>query len=212
MAQVWTPKAPTEVVERTWAVPLAYDDAILTVSTSASGVTVDSDDYRLGEAVVVLSAGTAGATGNVTVTVTTDAGHTHVETFYIAIQAATVQAVTARDMANFALRKIAGMGEDATATELDDAIELLSGLLAKHRIGPVPLEAGTAMNLPDDLIQPFKFMLRRLVHSSYEAPLTAADERMADEGERYVTNSLFEQRDLAMPWTLARTVETVWDA
>src|SRR5690606_5525836 len=97
-------------------------------------------------------------------------------------------------------------------TELDDALELLGGIFARHNIGPVPLTAGTTVDLPDDFIQPLKFMLRRLVHSTYEAPLTAADEIMADEGERYIMNSLFVNRDLAMPRTLSRRFETIWDA
>jgi hypothetical protein len=204
MAQNWQAKAPLEVAERRWSVPLAECDRILTASAVGSGVTVDSTTYYLDEAVVVISAGTAGATATITVTVTTDNGNTHIETFYVAVHETTVQAVTARDVCYFALRKITGNGNDPTSEELDDALGLLRGVLARHGIGPVPLTAQTALNLPDDFISPLEFMLRKLVHSTYEANLTPVDLQMADEGERHITNSLFVVSDLAMPATLTR--------
>src|SRR5688572_5930852 len=117
MAQAWEPKGPDETVERRWAVPLADCDAILTVSATGSDVTVDSDDYALDEAVVVLSGGTAGDVATVTITVATSAGNTHVETFQLPVVAPAVQAVTARDVCFFALRKIVGVGMTPSAAE-----------------------------------------------------------------------------------------------
>jgi hypothetical protein len=203
MAQAWQAKAPGETVERRWQVPLADGDGILTVSATGSSVTVDSDDYCLDEAVIVLSAGSAGDVGAVTVTVATSDGNTHVETFVIPIRATTVQVVTARDVCGFALRKIVGNGVDPDATELTDALELLGGILSRHGIGPIPLSATSEIDVPDDYLLPLKFMLRKLVHSTYEAALSPVDLQMADEGERWITNSMFEPRDLAMPSSLS---------
>lgn len=211
MAQHWTAKAPTEVVERRWCAPLVAGDGISTVSTSASGVTVDSTDRALDEAIVTLSAGVAGTPGVVTVTVTTNRGHTFVETFIIPVYATTVQAVTVRDVCDFALRKIVGIGADAEAAELSDAVELLQGVFARFRLGPIPATANSELNVPDDLVQPIKFYLRKLAHSTYEAPLTATDAEMADWGERYLTNAVFTQSDLAGPRSLSVNTETVSD-
>lgn len=207
----WEAKTPAEVVERRWSVPLAEGDGISGVSTSATDVTVDSDDHELSEAVVVLSGGSAGTVGAVTVTVTTIAGHTHVETFYVPIYAPTAQAVTARDVCSFALRKIVGVGNDAEASELDDALDLLQGIFARFGIGPIPVAAGDAISVADDIVLPLKCYLRKLAHSTYEAPLNPTDAEMADWGERYLQNAVFQARDLAMPDTLVRTTETVSD-
>lgn len=211
MALHWQAKAPSEVVERRWRVPLADGDGISTVSASATGVTVDSDDSDLDEATITLSAGAAGEVGSVTVTVTTDDGNTHVETFYIPIYATTVQAVTARDVCGFALRKITGVGNDPETGELNDALELLEGMFARFRFGPIPVAAGSSLNVPDDLVQPIKFYLRKLAHSTYEAPLTSTDAEMADWGERYLTNAVFSQGDLAMPRSISIDTDTVSD-
>lgn len=209
MAQTWPHKAPTEVVERRWTVPLADGDGISTVTAVGTGVTVNSDDYDLAEAVVVLSGGSAGATGSVAITVVTVDGNTHVETFYIAIIATTAQVVTARDVCNFALRKVAGVGNSATSTEQDDALELLRGLFARYRIGPVPLTAATEISVPDGCVLPLKLVLRKLAHATYNAPLDPTDAEMADWGDRYLTNTTFVTRDLSMP--LAISTETVAD-
>lgn len=211
MAQHWAAKAPTEIVERRWTVPLADGDGISSVSASASGVTVDSTDSALDEAILVLSAGSAAAVGSVTITVVTIDGHTHVETFYIPIRATTVQAVTARDVCSFALRKVTGIGNDPEASELDDALELLQGVFARHGIGPIPVTANDELNVPDDLVLPVKFVLRRLAHSTYEAALTQTDAEMAEWGERYLTNAVFAPSDLAMPATISITTDTVAD-
>jgi hypothetical protein len=210
MAQHWQPKAPTEVVERRWRVPLATTDGISAVSTAAVGVTVDSDDHELNEAVVVLSGGTDGA-GSVTVTITTDDGLTLTETFYIAIRASTAQTVTARDVCHFALRKIVGVGGDPEAAELEDAIEQLQGLFSRFNIGPIPVDANSALNVPDDVVQPIKFYLRKLVSDTYEKALTPVEAEMADWGERYLANTVFVPANLPMSTTLAGPGGTVAD-
>lgn len=211
MAQTWLKKAPSEVVERRWTVPLADGDAISSVSTSATGVTVDGDDYQLDEAIVTLSAGSAGVKATVTVTVSTVDGNTHVETFFIAIRASTAAfGTTVRDVVSFALRKILGVGVSAESEELDDGVELFNGMIALWRINGMDigvakeLAASDTIDVPDEFILPIKYSLRKLCHSTYEAPLTAVDATMADQGERLIANRLFEVTDLTMPATLSR--------
>jgi hypothetical protein len=216
MAQTWPAKAPTEIVERRWTVPLAEGDSISGVTTSATGVTVTSDDHQLDEAIVSLSAGTAGTEASVTVTVTTSDGNTHVDTFFIAIRATTAAfGTTVRDAVTFALRKIAGNGNAPTADELADGVELFNGMIATWRINGMDigvagtLAASDTIDVPDEFILPVKFALRRLCHSTYEAPLTAIDETMATEGERLIANRLLAMTDLLMPATLSRRCGSV---
>ncbi len=210
MAQIWAAKAPADVVERRWSPPLAADDSISSVSATGTGVTVDSDDFEGNEAVVILSAGSADTEASVTVTVNTSAGNTHVETFLIAIRATTEGfGNTVRDIANFALRKIAGMGDTADSIELDDAVELFNGMIATWRIDGMDvgiageLTASDTVDVPDEFILPIKFCLRKLCHSTYEAQLTATDELMAAQGERLIANTLFKVPDLAVPHMLS---------
>jgi hypothetical protein len=216
MAQTWPAKAPTEIVERRWTVPLAEGDSISGVTTSATGVTVTSDDHQLDEAIVILSAGTAGTEASVTVTVTTSDGNTHVDTFFIAIRATTAAfGTTVRDAVTFALRKIAGNGNAPSADELADGVELFNGMIATWRINGMDigvagtLAASDTIDVPDEFILPVKFALRRLCHSTYEAPLTAIDETMATEGERLIANRLLAMTDLLMPATLSRRCGSV---
>jgi hypothetical protein len=218
MARTWEAKAPTEVVERRWTVPLDDNDSISSVSTSASGVTVDSDEHEDGEAIVTLSAGAAGATGSVTVTVTTSEGLTLVETFLIAIAATAQQfTYTARDVCNFALRKITGNGNDPEASEAEDALERLNDMLALWRIDgldvgvPAPLALGDTLTIPDQYVSAVKFNLRIACHDAYDAPITAYDARMAEDGKRLVANQLNVLADLTGPFGLSSRSDTVAD-
>jgi hypothetical protein len=211
MAQHWAAKAPTEIVERRWAVPLAQGDSISTVSALGTGVTATSDGNQLDDAVVVLSAGSAGTEASVVVTVTTRNGNTHVETFLVAIRAqAAAFGNTVRDIAGFALRKITGVGETPEAAELADAVELLNGMLATWRIDGLDigvagvLTANDTLDVPDEFVMPVKYSLRRLCHSTYNEPLAPIDEFMASEGQRLIANRLLDMLDLVMPANLTR--------
>lgn len=211
MAQTWLAKAPTEVVERRWSVPLDACDSISSVAVVGTGVTVDSDDHDGGDAIVTLSAGTNGVEATVTVTVTTSEGNTLVETFFIAIRATTAAfTTTVQDVVSFALRKIIGAGETATSDELADGVELFNGMIATWRmngqdIGIAGELASTdTIDVPDEFILPLKFCLRRLCYATYGAELSMTDAQMAEQGERLIANRLFEVTDLAMPATLTR--------
>lgn len=189
MAEYLKAKAPTEVVERRWLVPVDADDNPESVSLSASGVTVDSNSIEGNEIVLTLSAGTAAATGSVVATVTTAQGRTLVETLYIPIVASAAQiAATARDYCTFALRKVIGLGETPSADEQDDAMEQLSGLIAAWRKGGAdiacafPLEASTVIYCPDWAADAIRYNLRLSVYGLYDAQPTAMDVMKAKQG------------------------------
>lgn len=132
--QSWAPKAPTEVVERRWSVPVDDDDGLASFARSASGVTIDSYSVDGDDAVLTLSAGSADATATVTLTATTSRGRVLVETFYLPILATTNDfSYTGNDICSFALRKVVGIGASADSAELTDALERLSDMLARWR-------------------------------------------------------------------------------
>lgn len=158
-------KTASEVVQRRWTVPVDVDDGIASVAMSGSGVTVDSSEIEGDDVVLVLSAGTAGATGSITVTVTTDQARTLIETIYIPIvQSAAQIAATARDFATFALRKVFG-ARTPTARASDDAMERLSGLIAAWRAGgadigaPFPLTLNSVIYCPDWAVEALRYNL-----------------------------------------------------
>lgn len=134
MAQTWPAKAPTEIVERRWTVPVDDDDGLSSFARVASGVTIDAYSAQGNDAVLTLSAGVDNVTATLTLTATTSRGRILVETFYLPIFASPNEfAYTVRDICAFALRKIAGNGNDAEATELEDARERLSDMLASWK-------------------------------------------------------------------------------
>jgi hypothetical protein len=195
MAAFLASRAPTEVVERRWTVPLDADDGAESASLSASGVTVDAYEFQGGELVLTLSGGTAAATGSIVATITTSQGRTLVETLYIPVVASASQiADTARSYCYFALRKITGNGNDPEASELDDALERLEGLVAKWRAGgadigaPFPLTAASVIYCPDWAVDALRFNLRIACHDHYDAPLTAYDVQQAMRGRQLVAH------------------------
>jgi hypothetical protein len=211
MAQTWTAKAAADVVERRWTVPLPECDALSSVSTSASGVTVDGTDTDGSDAVLTLSAGTAGTTGSVTVTVLTTEGLSLSETFLIPIRVTTAQlGNTARDICYFALRKIVGNGNDPTADELSDALERLNDMCALWAFRGVdiglsePLAAGDTLSVPDGFLSALKYNLRIGCHSHYGQEIDAFDSMMADQSYRALENALVQLGDVSMPRNLRR--------
>lgn len=189
MADFLAAKVPTEVVRREWAIPVDSDDGPESVALSASGVTVDGSDFEGNTLVLTLSAGTAAATGSITVTVTTSQGRTLVETLYIPVIASTaITADTARDYVDFALRKIVGIGESAEADELAHALECLNGLIARWRAGGAdigsayPLEASTVIYCPEWAVSALRYNLLVECFNLFGAEPTALEYDMARRG------------------------------
>ena len=197
MAQTWPHKAPTEVVERRWTVPVDSDDGLASFTSTATGITVVSSATEGDDAVYKLSGGTAATTGSVTITATTSRGRTLVETFYIPIFASTANiAETANDFCSFALRKIIGNGATAAADELSDAMERLNDMLAAWKaqgadVGTiVPVLSTTTLTIPDAFVQGVKYNLRLHCHEHYGVPLSQYDIEMAKRGLQLIKSTL----------------------
>lgn len=161
MADILAAKGPSETVERRWAVPVADGDHAASVALSASGVTASAELDR-DEVVLTLSAGTAGATASVVVTVTTDDGNIHVETLYVPVVAPGGSAITVQDIVSFALRKAVGLGETPDADQAADGLERLSDMLEEWRVtgadvgAPRPLELTTILYAPHSHVSAIK--------------------------------------------------------
>lgn len=193
MADILAAKTAAEVVKRVWTVPVDDDDAPSSVSLSASGVTVDSNSFEGNDLVLVLSAGTAAATGSIVATVTTEKGRTLVDTLYVPIIDSAAQiADTARSYIDFALRKVVGLGETAEAEELDDALECLGAMIAEWREGGAdigatfPLTANTVIYCPDWAVGAIRYNLRLEVCSLYDVAPSPVDVLRARQGLQLV--------------------------
>ena len=178
MAQHIPAKAASEVVTYRWTVPLAADDTTAIVAHSAVGVTVDSAVIEGGEVVLVLSAGTAGATGSIALTVTTVLGNTLTETLYVPIVADAATGMTARDVCEFALRKVYGKDETPEASALEDALERLNDMLRGWAatgadVGATfPLLAGTVIYCKPEYQSAIKHNLIVQLADLYDLPIT----------------------------------------
>ena len=193
MAHFLASKVAAEVVGRRWTVP--GDDLPTAVSTSASGVTVDSAEVDGSDIVLTLSAGTAGATASVTVTVTTGLGQTLIETLYVPVILSTaVTADTANDYVAFALRKVVGIGEEASADELADALERLNALVADWRAtgadiaATFPIISSTVIYCPDWAVSALRYNLLVECAPLYGVEPTALEYDRARRGLQLVKN------------------------
>lgn len=203
MPGTWDAKSATEIAERRWSVPVPTGDALSAVSTSAAGVTVDSEDYEGNDAVVVLSAGVVGTTGSVTVTATTTDGLVFIETFYIAVRATTDAAGdTARDVVNFALRKITGFEDEPEAAEFEATLELLNDMLAEWRIDGLDvglsgrLAAATVLTVRDEFLSAIKYNLAIRAAEDFGREISPIVAYAAERGRTLVANVLLSMADV----------------
>lgn len=195
MAAFLASKVAAEIVQRAYAVPVDQDDSIASVSASATGVTVISTEIEGGEVLLNLSGGTSGETASIVLTVTTDKGRSLVETLYLPIIASAAQiAQTAREYVDFALRRVIGMGETASADELSDALDRLNALVAEMRgfgadIGAAfPIAAETVIYCPDYAVSALRYNLLLDCLGAYGEQPTALDVMTARRGMALVRN------------------------
>lgn len=187
MADFLTAKGPSEVVQRRWPAPVDSDDGAASVAVVASGVTATAT-LEGDEVVLAISGGTAAATGSIAVTVTTSQGRTLIETLYIPVVAPGAAADTAQEIINFALRKVAGVGEDPSAEQADDALERLSDMLEQWRIGgadvgaPRPLTTATVIYCPQGFMSAIKNNLIVQLADLYDAQLSPVTVQNARAG------------------------------
>lgn len=207
MAQTWDAKAAADIVLRSWTVPLPVGDSVAGVGAVGTGLTVvEAEKVSLNEVNLTLSGGSAGTTGSVLVTVTTTEGLSLSETFYVPIRVSTAALTpTLRDVCDFALRKIVGNGEAASAAELADAAERFNDMVALWALQgidiglPAPLTASDTITLPDGYIAALKFNLRIACHDHYGEDISAYDATMAQTTFRTLANTLVQFGDLSMP-------------
>lgn len=182
MADFLAAKTPTEAVERRWAVPVDKGDAPLSVTLTASGVTIASNSFEGNELVLNLTGGTAAATASIIVAAVTEKGRTLNETLYIPIIASAAQiADTARDYVVFAMQAIG----EPTAQELEWGLERLNTIVAEMReagadIGAAfPIVASTIIYCPDYAVSALRYSLKVELLPVFGVEPTALDvERM----------------------------------
>ncbi len=189
MAAFLAAKVGAELVQRTYAVPVDADDNLASVATSATDVTVVSAEIEGNEVLLNLSGGVDGVTASVVLTATTDKGRTLVQTLYVPIIASAAQiADTARQYVDFALRRIVGIGQAASAEEIDDALERLTAMIAEWRecgadIGaPFPLSPDTVIYCPDYAASALRYNLLIDCASLYGQPVTQIEAMRAARG------------------------------
>lgn len=192
---VWPPKSPDETVSHRWTPELDRDESIATVTpaTDSGTVTVTAtNEIEHGKEGITafVAGGSAGETARVSLEVTTSEGRTLVGVFHIAVRSeAPVLGNTARDVCNFALRKVVGNGETAEASELDDALERLNAMLMLWRINGLDvgvakeLTANDTLDIPDAYITAIKWCLREDIHAYYDVQMNGHDARMTEQAK-----------------------------
>lgn len=187
MAQTWAAKAPTEIVEREWAVPVDEGDSVASFSASISGATLDASERDGDTITLTISSGSNGATAIASLSATTTNGLVLVETFYLPIRAAAnALGYTVNDICAFALRKVVGADATPTATEQSDARERLTDMLVSWAgqgadLGvKLPCEAADILYVSDAFASAIKANLTVAVADLYGSelsPVIVADAR-----------------------------------
>lgn len=197
MAIQWTAKAPGEVAEREWAVPVPDGDSVVSHTATISGATKDSDSREADTILVKVSAGTDGATATVVLTATTAQGLVFNETAYLPIRGKLLAlANTVRDVCNFALRPITGLGATPSADELADAQEHLDDMLAEWAnsgadLGvELPTTASDTLYVSDAALSAIKHNLRLRLSETYGLPVTQQTYMAAMRGIQQVKTAL----------------------
>lgn len=178
MALTWTAKAPGAVYRYSWTPALADGDGLASYTVSVSGAVIDSEALG-GEAVVLfVSGGTAGQTATFTFTAISDQGEKFSEKVYLPIVAPDATGMTARDVCEFALRKIYGKDETPEASALSDALERLNDMLLAWKwtgadVGAAfPLVEGSVLYVRPEFQSAIKHNLCLCVAELYDLPLT----------------------------------------
>jgi hypothetical protein len=200
MAIFLTSKTPAAVMRYAWEPAFIPGDIISSGTLTVSGGTIVIDSYSLNDSKNLLEAfisgGAAGETGIIAATAITAEGETLTETIYLPVVSSNAQiANTARSYCTFALRKIVGLGETPDATELEDALEQLNGLIAMWREGAAdigaafPITADTVIYCPDWAVDAIRYNLRLSVYSLYDAQPSQMDAIKAKQGLQLIKHN-----------------------
>lgn len=185
----WQAKAAGDVVEREWVIPVPEGDSVASYTAAITGATKDNDERDGEKVTLTLSAGTDGATAIATLSAVTSDGLTLTETAYLPIRAnPNAFSYTVRDVVNYALRPIVGLGGDATPDEAEDARENLDDMLASWAQQgadlqlSLPTVLGDVIYAPDYAINAMKAALRVRLAGLYGDPVDVEDFRASQRG------------------------------
>lgn len=189
--QLWSAKAPGEIIKYTWSVPVADGDSLSSYTASASGAVIDDQDSNNDDVILYVSGGTAGTVASFTLVAYTEQGETLNETIYLPILPignAAAFGETAQDIIEFALRPIVGISGTPTTDELADGLEWLNLRLAAWKVqgadvgAPLPLTLASTINCPDQWLQAIKLDLRIFTAEQYGRQVSPATAIMAAKG------------------------------
>lgn len=192
MADFLASKAPTEIVQRRWSVPVDRDDGAQSAAVTGTGVTVVSDSLEGDDLVLTLSGGLAASTGSIAVTVTTSRGRLLAETLYIPVVETGSSAATALDIITFALRKVFGLDETPDASAASHALECLSDMLRVWRasgadVGATfPIETTTVLHMPESYLSAVKNNLIVEASELFDREVTPTVARNAARGLQHI--------------------------
>lgn len=205
MALKLAPKGPGGTIRYSWEPPILSDDALQSATLTVTSGTVAIDSYSIAGDVVSFfaSGGADGETTVISASAVTAQGETLTETLYIPVLAkAFALSNTVRDVCNFALRPIAGLGATPTADELADAQEHLDDMLAEwNETGAdlgvkLPTTASDTLLVSDAALSAIKHNLRVRLSETYGQPVTQQTYMAAMRGIQQVKTFLLpDERD-----------------
>ncbi|QZP07775.1 packaged DNA stabilization gp4 family protein [Caenibius sp. WL] len=197
MAVNWVPKAEGATYRYTWAPALLPGDTISSYVLEPDGASIVSDSHDSSVIEVYLAGGAVGAICTIAATVYTTYGETQKETIYVPIVSRDLARLsTAGEIAAFALRKIVGIGEQASSGEFDDALEWLNDMLADWKgqgadTGVnLPLEASEKLYVPDQFIAAIKNNLIIRVADNYGREISPVTAKLAMTGLQQIKQAL----------------------
>jgi hypothetical protein len=192
-------------VRYSWVPPLAGNDSVAAATvTKTSGTALVQSYEALGDSVViVVSGGTAGETVVLAAEAFTSEGEVLTETIYLPIISSDAAGETARDICEFALRKLYGAGVTPAAKSMEHALECLEDMLAEWRIsgadiGSVsPLSEGAVIYCPRDYMRAVKNNLIVAVADLFGLEIGEMVYERARRGLQHIKQRNLEDRDPA---------------
>lgn len=204
MAITLPAKAPGELLDYAWVVPVNPEDNVssFTATVTTGTVTIADSEIVDGSIALAFSGGADGETALITLTATSEGSLTYNETLYLPVEARTNRkADTARDVCNFALRRIVGLGVEPDADEMADALERLNDMLLHWRdIGAdaganLPLELNDVLYVPDQYLRAIKNALLVETAEFYGDTPSVIAQRAAQSGLALIrSNNLTDPR------------------
>lgn len=199
MALKLAAKAPTAVLRYVWTPQVLEGDGPLsaTLTVTTGDAVIDNYAVEADSVAFFLSGGTAGTTTIISAAAITNEGETLPETIYIPILSRAIALDnTVRDVCNYALRPIVGLGGSPSANELADAQEHLDDMLAMWAesgadLGvKLPTSASDILYVSDAALQGIKNNLRMRLGEVYGKPVDQVTALSALRGLQQIKTAL----------------------